>query len=138
MDTKRFLIGMVVGAVTLWVVGWLIWGFAFTGFFAANVGGATGLMREAPIMWPALLGHLSIAALVTLAIGWSGSFSLGGGFRIGAIVGFLLWFGVDFIHYANLDRWTLTATVVDPILELIRTGIGGAVIGVLLGKFAND
>jgi hypothetical protein len=53
-------------------------------------------------------------------------------------IGFLLWFGVDFIHYANLDRWTLTATIADPFLELVRTGIGGAVIGVLLGKLAKD
>ena len=138
MDTKKFLIGMVVGAVVLWAVGWIVWGFAFADFFAANAAGATDLAREAPILWSMALGHLAIAALVTLAIGWSGSFSLGGGFKIGAIVGFLLWFGVDFIHFAGQDLSTLTATIVDPILELVRTGIGGAVIGVVLGKLAKD
>jgi uncharacterized membrane protein len=138
MDTKKFLTGTLVGFVTLWLLGQLIWGWAFADFFAANAGGATDLVREAPIYWPAILGFLAIAALVTLAIGWSGSFSLGEGFKIGAIVGFLVWFGVDFIHYANLDRWTLTATIADPILELIRTGIVGAVIGGLLGKLAKD
>ena len=129
---------MVVGAVTLWVVGWLIWFWAFADFFAANAGAATNLVRETPFLWAGLLGTLAIAALVTLAIGWKGSFSLGEGFKIGAIVGFLLWFGVDFLHYANLDRWTLTATIADPILELIRTGIAGAVIGGVLGKLSKD
>jgi hypothetical protein len=46
-----------------------------------------------------------------------------------------LWFGVDFLHYASLDRWNLTATIADPILELIRTGIGGALIAFVLARF---
>jgi hypothetical protein len=138
MDTKRFLIGMVVGAVILYAVGWLIWGLLFADFFAANVGGATNLVREAPIYWPGILGHFAVAALVTLAIGWSGALSWVEGLKIGAIVGFLLWFGVDFIHYGSLDKWNLTATIVDPILELVRTGIGGAAIGLALARFSKE
>ena len=138
MDAKKLVIGTVVGTVALWLVGRLFWVVLFADFFAANIGGATGLVRENPMIWPVILGHLGIAALVTLAIGWSGSFSWTEGAKIGAIVGFLLWFGVDFIHYANLDRLNLTATIADPILELIRTGIGGAVIGIVLARFAPE
>jgi hypothetical protein len=138
MDAKKLVVGMVVGTIVLWLVGRLIWVMAFAGFFAANVGGATGVFREDPMMWPVILGHIAIAALVTFAIVWSGSYTLGGGFKIGAIVGFLLWFGVDFIHYGNLDVRTLTATIADPFFELIRTGIGGAVIGVVLGRLATE
>ena len=133
MDAKKLVIGTLVGTVVLWLVGRLFWVVLFADFFAASSG-----VREDPMMWPVILGHLAIATLVTLAVVWSGSYSLGEGFKIGAIVGFLLWFGVDFIHYGNLDIRTLWATIVDPFLELIRTGIGGAVIGVVLGRFAKE
>ena len=138
MDAKKLVIGMLVGTVVLWLVGRLIWMVAFANFFSANLGGATGFVREDPMMWPVILGHIAIATLVTFAVVWSGSYSMGEGFKIGAIVGFLLWFGVDFILYGNFDTRTLWATIVDPFLELIRTGIGGAVIGVVLGRFAKE
>jgi len=58
--------------------------------------------------------------------------------RIGAVVGFLLWFTVDFIFYGITNTANLTRTVVDPLLELIRGGIGGAVIGVVLSRMSES
>ncbi|MHC4067447.1 MAG: hypothetical protein ACYSUI_23495 [Planctomycetota bacterium] len=139
MDAKRFVIGTLVGAITLYVVGNLIWGLTFAGFFAANVGSATGVARDAQLVWAVALGNLALAALVTLAVGTrTGSATVAGGFKIGAIVGFLVWFGVDFIHYGLTNVFNLTATVVDPLLELIHAGIAGAVIAAVLGKIAES
>ena len=137
MDMKRLAMGTLAGGITMFVVGYLIWTVAFAGFFAANAGSATGVDRDAPIWWAAVLGVLSLAALVTLAIGWSGESSIGGGFKIGATVGFLVWFGVDFVHYAYFNLSNLTATIADPALEIVRTGVGGAVIGAVLGKMTE-
>ena len=77
-------------------------------------------------------------AAITLAIGWSDEFSIGGGFKIGATVGFLVWFGVDFIQYGWTNLSNLTATIVDPLLEIIRSGFVGAVIGGVLGKMKEN
>ena len=138
MDTKRFVIGTLVGGITMNVVGYLIWNLAFADFFAANVGSATGVARETGLVWAVALGTLSLAALVTLAVGSrTGSSTIGGGFKIGAIVGFLVWFGVDFIHYGLTNISNLTATIVDPLLEMVRTGIGGAVIAAVLARFVK-
>ncbi len=138
MDTKRFVIGTLVGGVTMYVVGYLIWGLAFADFFAANAGSATGVARETSLAWAVALGALSLAALVTLAVGSrAASSTIGGGFKIGAIVGFLVWFGVDFIHYGITNVSNLTATIVDPLLETVRTGIVGAVIAAVLGRLAK-
>ncbi len=52
-------------------------------------------------------------------------------------MGFLVWFGVDFLRYGNTNVWNLTITMLDPVLEIIRTGIGGAVIAVTLGMIAK-
>ncbi len=138
MDTKRLVIGTLAGGITMYFVGNLIWGMAFADFFAANRGSATGVAREAGLVWAVALGTLSLAALVTLAVGSRGASStIGGGFKIGAIVGFLVWFGVDFIHYGITNVDNLTATIVDPLLEIVRTGVVGAVIAAVLGRLAK-
>ena len=135
MDTKRFVIGTVAGGITMFAVGYLIWRLAFAGFFAANVGSATGVARETPLIWASVLGHLALAALVTLAVGSrAGSPTVAGGLKTGAIVGFLVWLGVDFIFYGSTNMSNLTATIVDPLLELVRTGIAGAVIAAVGGS----
>jgi len=138
MDTKRFVIGTLAGGITMYLVGYLIWALAFADFFAANAGSATGVARETGLVWAVVLGHLSLAALVTLAVGRrAGSSTIVDGFKIGAIVGFLVWFGVDFIDYGFTNISNLTATIADPLLEIVRTGIGGAVIAAVLGRFVK-
>ncbi len=96
------------------------------------------MARDAQLVWAVALGTFSLAALVTLAVGSKArSSTIGTGFKIGATVGFLVWFGVDFILYGVNNVWNLTATIVDPLLELVRTGIGGAVIAAVLGTSAT-
>ena len=81
---------------------------------------------------------LSYAALLTLAIGTRArSVTIVEGLKIGAIVGFLMWFGADLMIYGVWNLSNLTATIVDPLLELIRAGISGAIIAGVLGKIAD-
>jgi len=135
MDTKRILIGTLVGGIIVYAVGYLIFDLAFANFYAANVGSATGVARNPQLVWAVALGSLSYAALVTLAIGnRAGSSDIGAGVKIGAVVGFLLWFTVDFILYGITNIANLARTVVDPLLELVRGGIAGGAIAVVLGK----
>ena len=135
MDMKRFLIGTIVGGITMYILGYLIWALAFAGFFATNVGSATGVVRQPGLVWAVALGSLSLAGLITLAVGSrAGSATIGSGFKVGAIVGFLVWFGVDFIHYGVTNVDNLAATIVDPLLELVRAGIVGAVIAGVLAR----
>jgi len=134
MDMKRFAVAALVGGITMWGIGYLIWGLAFTDFFAANAGSATGVARDANLEWAIALGTLSLAVLITLSVSWAGGSSITEGFKLGATVGFLVWFGVDFIHYGAMNLSNLTATIVDPLLEIVRSGIGGAVIAALLGE----
>ena len=138
MDIKRFIIGTVVGAITLYILGYLIFDLAFAEFYAANAGSATGVVRDNQVVWAVALGTLSYAALLTLAIGIrAGSTTIVEGVKIGAIVGFLMWFGADFIFYGIFNISNLTLTFVDSLLELIRGGITGAVIATVLGKIAD-
>ena len=135
METRRFVTGTLVGGVTLFVLGYLIFDLAFADFYSANAGSATGVARDAQLVWAVALGSLSYAALITLAIGSrAGSATIGGGVQIGAVVGFLLWVTADFILYGITNMTNLTRTVVDPLLELVRGGIVGGVTALALGK----
>ena len=138
MNIKRLTIGSVVGTITLYLLGELIWGNLFVEFFDANAGSAVGVDRESQIVWAVVVGSLFYAVLLTLALeSRSASKSLVDGLIIGAVVGALLWGTADFIRFgvSNLD--TLTATVADTILEGVRGGITGGVIAAVLSKVGD-
>ena len=135
MDAKRLVVGTLVGGVVLYAVGYVIFTRAFADFYAANAGSATGVDRGGELFWAVALANLAYAALVTFAIGNRvGSLSIGEGAKIGAIVGFLLWFTADFVFYGTTNIANLTRTVVDPLLEIVHGGIGGAVIAAVLRR----
>jgi hypothetical protein len=138
MDAKRLLTGTLVGAVTQIIVGGLIFRFFFSDFYAANSEGVPGISRDVVILWAAILGHCSLACLLTLAVWKMDSATLLRGMMVGAVVGFLAWFGFDFIQFAATHRFNLTATILDPFLEIVRMGASGAMIGLVLGKLSQE
>ena len=133
METKKLVTGIVVGGITMFVVGYLVFDMAMVGFYQANGAAAFGVAREANLWWAVALGIASLATLVTLCIGWSGAKNATQGFKIGGVVGFLVWFGVDLIYHGQFTIATDILPLVDGLLEFIRTGIGGAVIATVLG-----
>ena len=135
MDTKRLIIGTIVGVVTLHVVGYLMFDLATVGFYAANDAAAANFSRDVNLQWSIGLGSLYLAALLTFVlVSRAGVLTIGTGAAIGAVVGFLVWAGVDFIRYGYEDRWNLTLTIIDSLLGAVQTGIGGAVIAAVLAR----
>ena len=142
MNTKQFVIGTLVGGITVLATGTLI--FAMPPLrefmaYAMNSGSATGVAREPQLFWAVALGALSYSALVTLAIGRRARpSSVGAGIKIGAVVGFLIWFTADFMFYGISNVGNLTSTLVDPLLELVPGALAGGVIAAVLGKIGSQ
>jgi hypothetical protein len=134
VDTKRFLAGTIVGGIVLYALGYLIFTVAFGDFYAENVGTATGVDRPTQLIWPVLVGNLGYAALICYAMRARIPSGLSESAKIGAVVGFLMWFAVDFTLFGLQNVANLTRTIVDPLLEIVHGGVGGAVIGLMLGK----
>jgi hypothetical protein len=132
MDAKRLAIGTVVGGIAMFVVGYLIWNILLDYWNGAF--DAAGVAREAQLLWVNALSHVPAAALITLAIERGGSSTIGGGVKIGAIVGFLVWSSVDLAFYANTTIFDLTAICVDSLLASVHFAIGGGVIAAVLGR----
>ena len=131
MDAKRFVTGTVVGGIVLFATGYLIFNVLFAEFYRAN--GVSGVDREMPIMWAGIVASLPYAALITYALGTRSGTSIGSTALVGAIAGFLLWATADFAIYGFMNVQNLTRTMVDPALEFVHGGIGGAAIGAVLG-----
>jgi len=137
MDGKRLMIGTLVGGVVMFALGYVIFVLLMGDYFSSQIT-MPGLERETPIIWAQLLGTAVLAALVTLCLEWSGASSPMQAFKIGAIVGLLVWVGVDFIYYGFTNMMTLTQTLVDPLLEVVRTGLGAVVIAGTLSKVSGE
>ena len=138
MDTKRLVTGTVVGGIVLYGVGYLIFTKAFASYYAANAGSATGVDRGGEILWAMLVASFAYAALVTYTLARrAGPWSIGEGAKVGAIVGFLIWCTADFVFYGSTNIANLTRTIVDPLLEIVHGGIGGAVIAAVVGRMAG-
>ena len=135
MDIKRFVVSVIVGAVTMHAIGYLVFDVATADFYAAN---ATGLIRDSNLQWSIALGNLSLATLLALYIAArSDKPTVAGGLLTGAVVGFLVWCGADFTFYGHESRWNLTLTITDPMLAAIQTAIAGAVIAATQARVAG-
>lgn len=140
MDMKRLAIGTLVGGIIVRVVGYLIFTLAFGSVYAANIGATNGVARDPRIEWAIFVASFAYAALITVMIDVTGrrAITTGEAVKRGATVGFLLWVTADFTIYGSTNTQTLTITALDPVLELIRGGISGVIIGVLLSRVGSS
>lgn len=138
MSAGRTVAAVVVGAAVLYGVGWLLFDKLLMNYYAANVGTATGVMRDTQVLWAMIVGYLLYAYAIIFALRFrTGSGSAGYGFMIGAAVGFLIWGTVDFILYGVSNMNNMTLTFVDPLVEIVHGGIAGAVIAMVRGGGAT-
>lgn len=135
MDAKRIVIGTIVGAVVLYVLGYLIFNVAAESLYAANMTSVAGVFHESQLQWAIIVGQISSGALLTLAIlSRGGTPTLGRGAITGAVVGFLVWCTADFVYYGLANIWTLTIVIIDPFVEAIHHAITGAIIALVLAR----
>ena len=126
--TRNFLLATVAGAVTLFVVGGVLYGF-LEDFFANEVS------RETPVWWALGLGELLYAAVLTLVLSWRGVVSGWEGFQAGAVFGALLGLGLALMGYATMDDVQTLATVGGhTLIGIVNNGTAGALIAVVLNR----
>ena len=115
----------------------MIFGLILGNFYAyaLSAGSATGVPRESLVVWAVALGALSYGALVTLAVGSRvGSPTVGAGIKIGAVIGFLVWFTADCMLYGISNVLNVTSVLIDPLLEVVPSAFTGGVIAAVLRR----
>jgi len=131
---SKFVQAALAGMVAIALIGALLYGILFAGLFGANMGSATGVMKDPPdFLWVAL-AHVPFGVLLTLVISWRGSTSARGGAATGAILGFLMAASYDLSQYGTTNLWSLKLTLVDPLITMVLVGAAGAVVGMVLAR----
>ena len=124
--TKRFLVATLAGMVTIAVVGGLLYGVVFAGFFQRNVDVA--VMRNPPALVWIALSHIPFGILLALVVRWRGVLTPGGGAVTGGILGLLMASSYNLSHYGTTTLWTLRLTLLEPFITMVMVAVAGAVV----------
>jgi len=128
-----FFCASLAGMLTIAVMGGLIYGIVFSDFIKANLGPATGVMKDPEFLWVGL-AHIPFGILLTLLILWRGDCSASGGIVTGAILGFLMAASYDLSQYGTTNLWSLELTLVDPFFSMFMVAVAGGVAGMVLQR----
>ncbi|MCB0639144.1 MAG: hypothetical protein KDC54_21085 [Lewinella sp.] len=137
MNTNKILIAGLVGGVVAFILGFLLYGLALSGFFEDNMGSATGVMRkEADFQWvPMVLGHLTWGLLLAIIFGrWANISTLATGAKAGAVIGLLVGCTVDLINLGSTNLMNLTGTIGDIVVMTVMGAVVGGVVAMMLGR----
>ncbi|GMQ82492.1 MAG: hypothetical protein BMS9Abin05_1946 [Rhodothermia bacterium] len=131
MNSKT-LIAAVLGGITLFVLGWLIYGLLLADYFANSAS------RANPLFLYIGLGELVFGYLIAWVFTQSGTETVADGAKIGATLGFVLALGFGLLMYGTHDLVELSTNLVDALVAAVRYGVAGAVVGWYLGRGASE
>ena len=136
MDVKRVLLATLAGAVTLFVLGFLVYALLLADFFTNNQ--MANVEKTNPNLPLIFVANLAQAFLFTFIFErWAGIKTFATGAKAGALIGLLIALFVDLIFLATTNLGTPTTTLVDIVAQTVMGAIAGGVIGLVLGKLAD-
>ena len=135
MNTKKFLIGGIVGGIIYFLLGYVFYGNLFSDFFVKNAGSATGVSRAMDqfVWWALALGNIFGGFLLSYVFIKSNVSTVGSGLLTGAAIGLLMAASYDLISYGTSNLTTTTGVVGDIGLFTLMSAITGAIVAWVLG-----
>ncbi len=132
----RVLMATIAGAITIFILGYLIYGFLLASYMKENMFQYVGLNKEpTPDFVPLILSNAVKAFLLAFVFEyWARIRTFVAGLRGGAIIMFLVALSTDlsFLGYMNLFRGFSPVTV-DVLAETVRVALAGGAIAAVLG-----
>ncbi len=136
MGNNKMIFAGLAGGITLFLLGWLIYGMLLMDFMAANAGSATGVNKteaEMSLLW-IFIGNLSTGFLLSVIFGKYGNIKDAmAGAMAGALIGLLMSIGFDGIMYGTTNIMNMTGMGVDVVVSSAMMAITGAVVASVLG-----
>lgn len=131
---NRVVLAIAAGTVTLFVVGFVLYVVLLGGFYASNLGSASGVLREVPVPWAMIVAHLGLASMLAYVLVHAGVGKASHGLKVGATFGLLFGVAVAFDLFAVTNWSTLPVPFVEPLVTASRMAIAGLVMGWALGR----
>jgi fluoride ion exporter CrcB/FEX len=139
MITKKLILNTLVGTVSFFFLGWIIYGMLLADFMQAHYNHCMDKTME-NYNWLALVAsNFFSALLISVICNWADVKNLTEGLKIGAIVGFLMGCAMDLSFFAMMDMYlSRRAIVVDIASYTVMTAIVAGIIGLISGKTDSD
>ncbi len=137
MDRSKFTLAGVIGGIVYFFLGWLVYGIVLRD--------VTALPDDirAVVEYPPEEFKMSFMIISCLVYGlflsfiasyWAKVSTLGGGFKVGAIVGVFVTLAVGFGMSSMFRMNTIPQIFINAVAEIVCAGGAGAVIGWFLGR----
>mgnify|MGYP001563640020 CR=1 FL=1 len=133
MNTKTLISGLA-GGIVFFLAGYLIYGVLLMDYFTSNMTSYPGLLKEPMELWAIGAGNLIWGILLAYIFNMAGISSASRGAVNGAIILFLVGLGVDLMLYGQWNIYSLPLSIIDALATGVLGALGGAVIGLLLGR----
>ena len=130
---RQFVLAVLVGMLSIAVVGGLLYGVVFASFFRSNILAVDVMKRPPAYAWIAM-SHVPFGILLALVVSWRGHLSARGGAVTGGLLGFLMAASYDLSQFGTTQQWTLQLTLVEPFIAMVMVAVAGAVVGAVLAK----
>ncbi|MEN8790455.1 MAG: hypothetical protein ABF293_12240 [Flavobacteriaceae bacterium] len=130
MFTKQNLLATLAGALTMFILGYVIWGVALVDYYEGHT--ITNIMKEVPDFGILIVSHIiGSFALSTIYSKWAGgNYGAGSGFSFGLWIGVFAGISYSLLWYATSEMMDLTGHLTDAIVNLVFFALVGAVIGI--------
>jgi len=135
MGNNKILLAGFLGGVTLFVLGFLIYGFLLMQFMADNAGGpgVNKTMEEMSFGW-LIISNLASGYFLAVVLGKYAHITTAmAGAQASALIGFLMALGVDTAMFATTNLYNMKGMVTDIIVWTVMCSITGAVVAAVLG-----
>ena len=134
MNTK-VLIATIVGAVSAFLFGWIVFGLLLDDFYKSNTPVYEGLMKNPPNLIIIFLANIVDAFLLAYIFSrWAGIRTAGEGAQAGFIIFAITSLAFDLMMYATMNMLTPLVMVVDVVGSGAFGAFIGAVVGLVLGS----
>jgi hypothetical protein len=134
MTTNKILLGGITGAVTLFILKWIVYGALLINWVTANLNPCTLRPMNEYVIWAMLLAAFAFGFLISLVFSWSNTTGMLKGAKIAGIMGFLYSISMDLSLYGTSTRFiTLSPVFVNVIVNTAMWVVVGVVVGWVMG-----
>jgi hypothetical protein len=135
MGNNKVLLAGIIGAVTLFILGFIVYGMLMGDFMATNTGapGVNKPMEEISFGW-LVVSNLASGFFLAVVFGrYANINTASAGFQAGAVLGFLMAMGVDTAMYGTTNLYNMKAMWADVVMWTVMSAITGGVVAYVLG-----
>lgn len=135
MKTKQFITASLIGGVTHFFLGWLVYGIILMDTMQAYTNASLFRKDEDMVFWSVMIGSICFGVLMSYFLEKTGVKNLMDGLLKGALLGLLMTAFMDFNSYGTSTVFNnLHVVVIDVLVGTIVAAVIGALIGVYLQK----